>query len=143
MCPDGQGGRLHNREGVHCAPRLVRPRYVHKGWRYGLRNLVHGGKWGIMFSLRLKDFCLAWEALAVCTSWLAGWLASRGAPPDPGGTEEGRGRRERRGMGGHDLTHSVKSFSLSHFRSRFDRILLPGQVGFENFSLLFEFVLLV
>ena len=32
-------------------------------------------------------------------------------------------------MGGHDLTHSVKSFSLSHFRSRFDRILLPGQTG--------------
>ncbi|CAD1480492.1 unnamed protein product, partial [Heterotrigona itama] len=43
---------------------------------FGLRNLVHRGKWGIMFSLRLKDFCLAWEAS--CVHWPLRW-----APPDP------------------------------------------------------------
>lgn len=42
VCPDGQGGRLHNREGVSLLCPSIRslPRYVHKGWRYGLRNLV-------------------------------------------------------------------------------------------------------
>ncbi|KOX79639.1 hypothetical protein WN51_02905 [Melipona quadrifasciata] len=59
------------------------PRLAHVGiygtrveGNFGLRNLVHGGKWGIMFSLRLKDFCLAWEAS--CVHWPLRW-----APPDP------------------------------------------------------------
>lgn len=53
-----------------------------------------------MFSLRLKDFCLAWEALAVA-GWLAGWLAEG---PHLTPVEQKRGGEEGGGGGWADTT---------------------------------------